>query len=206
MSGLLVCAALRIEARALRRGLGPYGDEVRVVRTGLGARRAGRAVALVAEHTAVAVAGFGGALDDGLQPGDVLVAGEVRFDGRVFRCHGARLLAAELLRTGLPARTGPLLTRDRLVTGAERGRLAGGGARAVDMEAGPLAVAMAGPAFAAVRVIVDTPSAPLSRPGTVRHGLAATRTLRRLGPVLARWAAVAGPRAARAAYPGEALP
>lgn len=206
MTGLLVCAALGIEARALRRGLA-HGDRgVRVVRTGLGARRAGRAVSLLAEHDAVAVAGFGGALDAGLQPGDVLVASEVRFGGRVFPCHGARLLAAELLRTGLPVRTGPLVTCDRLVTGPERGRLAGGGARAVDMEAGPLAGALAGPPFAAVRVIVDTPSAPLLRPGTVRHGLAGTRTLRRLGPVLARWAAITGRRTGRAAYPGEALP
>ncbi len=204
MSGLLVCAALAIEARALRRGLGERAGDARVVRTGLGARRAGRAVALLGEHGSVAVAGFGGAVDEGLQPGDVLVASEVRFGGRVFACHGARLLAAELLRTGLPVRTGPLVTCDRLVTGAERGRLAGGGARAVDMEAGPLAAAVAGLPFAAVRVIVDTPSAPLVRPGTVRRGLAGMRTLRRLGPVLARWAAIVGPRAGRAA--GEALP
>jgi hypothetical protein len=57
------------------------------------------------------------------------------------------------------------------------------------METGPLADAAADRPFAALRVIVDTPAVPLIRPATIRGGITAYRTLRRLGPILARWAA-----------------
>ncbi|MEO3812272.1 hypothetical protein ABGB17_25015 [Sphaerisporangium sp. B11E5] len=190
MSGLAICVALGIEARAVTRGLRP-GDGVTVVRTGMGPRRASRAGTRLGKYRAVAVTGFAGALDDGLRPGDVLVAGEVRYRGRALPCPSAGALADELARAGIHAQIGPLVTRGRLVTGAARGRLAATGARGVDMEAGPLVTAALTcvPAVAVARVVVDTPAAPLLSPATVLGGVAARRTLRRLGPVLARWAA-----------------
>jgi 4-hydroxy-3-methylbut-2-enyl diphosphate reductase len=213
---LVICTALRIEARAVRRGLPPSvraggpglspsvraggsgvppsAPDVRVIRTGLGPRRAARAARRLPEHEALAVTGFGGALDVGLRPGDVLVATEVRFGERVFPCSLAARIAEELALAGLYARTGPLFTSPHLVTGAERLRLAAAGVRAVDMETGPLAEVATGTPFAAVRVIVDTPAVPLMRVGTVRRVLIARSRLRRVAPVLVEWARIAGPR------------
>ncbi|MEV0630690.1 phosphorylase family protein [Nonomuraea wenchangensis] len=193
MTGLLICAALGIEAHAIRRGLPAHLTDVRVVATGIGPRRAARAAERLHGQRAVAVVGFGGAVAASLRPGDVLVADEIRYRGRVHPCPWAALLAEELDRAGLPARVGPLLTVDHLVRGAERRRLAGQGVQAVDMESGPLARAAADRPLAAVRVIVDAPQAPLLRPATLARGLAARRTLAAVGPVLVRWAAAAGP-------------
>jgi 4-hydroxy-3-methylbut-2-enyl diphosphate reductase len=194
MTRLLICTALGVEAHALRRGLPADPAEVTLLRTGMGPVRAERTAARLPAFGALAVAGFGGALDRGLRPGDVLVASEVRFGDRLTPCPSARLLAGELTRAGISARVGPLLTSDHVVTGAERLRLSGTGARAVDMESGPLAAAAAGRPFAAVRVIVDTPDRTLLSRATVSGGLAARRTLGRIGPILMRWAAAAGPR------------
>jgi 4-hydroxy-3-methylbut-2-enyl diphosphate reductase len=201
VTDLLICTALRIEARAVRHGLPDSAGGVRVLRTGLGPLRATRAAALLPEHGALAVIGFAGALDEGLHTGDVLVASEVRFGDQVFPCPSAPLLAGELSRAGFRVRTGPLVTTDHLVTGAERRRLASEGARAVDMETGPLAGAASGLPFAAVRVIVDTPVAPLLHPRTLRGGWAARRALGGIGPVLLRWARAAGPRQVLLAAP-----
>ncbi|MFC4009056.1 4-hydroxy-3-methylbut-2-enyl diphosphate reductase [Nonomuraea purpurea] len=201
MTGLLICAGLGIEARAIRRGLPARLDGTRVVVTGVGPRRAARAAAGLGGRGPVAVAGFGGAVDRSLRPGDVLVASEVRFGGRVHPCPTAPLLAGELARAGLPAKVGPLVTADHVVSGAERHRLAAAGAYAVDMETGPLAHAAGGRPLAAVRVIVDTPEAPLLSPATLARGVAARRTLSVVGPVLVRWAAAAGPRTVLLAEP-----
>jgi 4-hydroxy-3-methylbut-2-enyl diphosphate reductase len=188
VTGLLICAALGIEARAVRRGLAASPDGARVISTGLGPRRAARTAAVLPAFDALAVVGFGGALDRSLRPGDALVADEVRFGDHVFPCPSAPRLADELARSGLHARVGPLLTSCHVVTGPERGRLAAGGAAAVDMETGPLAAAAGGRPLAAVRVIVDTPDAPLLSPATIRRVGLARRVLRRVGPVLMRWA------------------
>ncbi|GAA0321410.1 hypothetical protein NE235_18715 [Actinoallomurus spadix] len=190
MSGLVICTALRVERRAVRRGVPSSARDVRVVRTGLGPRRAARAAARLPEHAALAITGFGGALDRGLSPGDVLVATEVRFGERVIPCAAARPIAERLTLAGLNPRTGPLFTSPRLVTGGERLRLAAAGVRAVDMETGPLAEAATGTPFVAVRVIVDTPALPLLRPGTVRRVLIARSRLRRVAPVLVAWAGI----------------
>jgi 4-hydroxy-3-methylbut-2-enyl diphosphate reductase len=194
MTHLLICAALGIEARALRRGLPADLAGVTLIRTGPGPDRAEHAAALLPAAGALAVAGFGGALQEGLRPGDVLVASEVRFGDRIWPCPSAQFLAGELARAGMSARLGPLLTCDHLVRAGERRRLSRTGALAVDMETGPLARAATGRPFAAVRVIVDGPGRPLASPATVPAALAARRTLRRLGPALVRWSAAAGPR------------
>jgi 4-hydroxy-3-methylbut-2-en-1-yl diphosphate reductase len=203
MTNLIVCA-LGLEARAVRRGLSPSDGDVTVLRTGMGPRRAERAAACLPSAAAVAVTGFAGALDDGLRPGNVLVASEVRWRDVVVPCPSAPALAAELDRAGLAVRTGPLITSWYVVTSRDRRAQWGrAGARAADMESGPLAVACEGLPFAVVRVIVDTPSQPLLGLATVAHALAAYHALTRIAPVLAAWEAREA-RAARADAPRKA--
>ncbi|GLY90370.1 hypothetical protein [Actinoallomurus iriomotensis] len=184
---LLVCAPLAMEARAVRHGLPVGPPEALVIRTGLGTRRA----PYLHGCDAMAVAGFGGALDATLRPGDVLVATEVWFEDRRLPCAAAETLAYELARLGVRAQTGPLITTGHLVRERERRRLARTGARAVDMEAGPLVAAADGRPVTVVRAIVDTPGRPLLSPAAVPGGLAARRTLRRIGPALINWAKTA---------------
>jgi len=196
MSALLVCSPLRLEARAVRRGLpGPDSGSVRV--TGYGparSRRQAQALA-AADFGALAIAGVGGGLTDDLAPGDLVVGTDVSDGQHTTRCAAAPLLAGELCRAGLTARAGPVVTVDRLALGAAaRHRLASGGALAVDMESAPLAKAAGDRPVAVIRAVSDTPARPLLRPGIVTGGLAALRSLRAASPVLARWAAAAGPR------------
>ena len=193
---LLVCSPLRLEARAVRRGMpGPASGSVRV--TGYGPARSRRqARALVtADFGALAIAGVGGGLTDDLAPGDLVVGTEVSDGQHTTRCAAAPLLAGELRRAGLPATTGPVVTVDRLALGAAaRRRLAAGGALVADMESAPLAAAAGDRPVAVLRAVSDTPARPLLHPGIVTGGLAALRSLRAASPVLARWAAAAGPR------------
>jgi 4-hydroxy-3-methylbut-2-enyl diphosphate reductase len=203
MSELTVCAPLRVEARALRRGLRelPAG-QVRVQRTGYGPTRAAAAAAAIAATAPemLAVGGVGGGLVDGLEVGDVVVATQVS-DGRmVVSCQSAPLLAGELRRAGLTARSGPIVTVDHLVH-ADHAALAATGALAVDMESAPLLAGAAGAPAAVIRAISDTPDHPVFSPHIVSGGIAALRSLRRAAPVLARWAAAVGPRQVLLASP-----
>ncbi len=186
---LLVITPMRIERAAVRRGL----PDVFVVRCGMGAARA-RAAALVAARlpaAAVAVAGFCGAVDDGLRPGDVVVASEVRGPEGVTRCASGPLVAA-LADLGMGrVRVGPVASIDHLVRGAQRGAPAGAGVLAVDMESAWLAQAAAGRPFAVLRVVLDTPSREIYRPLlTLVGGFEAWQVLRRAAPALALWARV----------------
>lgn len=194
-SGLLVVTALRSEYAALA-GRVPGA---RLERCGMGGARVREWLAGAGElrPTAVVVAGVAAGLDPSLRPGDVVVASEVRGpQGRAVLRAGAPLVA-ELRRLGLRVRSGPVLTRDTLVGGPdEREALARSGALAVDMESAELVRGLAGRSIpvAVVRVIVDTATVPLMRPATLWAGTKALATLRRLGPVLPRWAELAGPR------------
>ena len=106
---------LRLERRAVRAG----ATSARVVVTGAGAARSReyRRVNLNGSngHGArgpVAIAGFGGGLDPDLEPGDLVVATEVRLaDGATCSFPAARLLAGELQRAGLRAIAGPIRIR-----------------------------------------------------------------------------------------------
>ncbi|MFD2348614.1 hypothetical protein ACFSTC_03260 [Nonomuraea ferruginea] len=69
MTALLICTALGMEARAVRRGLCRSPVHVRLRRTGLGPRRAARVAAILPEFDALAVTGFAGSLVPGLRAG-----------------------------------------------------------------------------------------------------------------------------------------
>jgi 4-hydroxy-3-methylbut-2-enyl diphosphate reductase len=193
MSRLAVCAPLRLEARAIRRGLGEAGE---VSRTGFGARRSlAQAQKLRAnEAGAVAVTGTCGGLAAGLAPGDLIVATQVSGPGGGLAFPSAPLLAGELRRAGLTVHEGQLATVSGLFAAAERSQAIVAGAIAVDLETSYLATGVRGRAAVALRAVSDTPDRPLLRPGTVTGGMAALRSLRLAGPALASWAAAAGPR------------
>ena len=187
MSRVLLLAPLRIEARAARKGA-PGAD---VMVTGMGPDRSRSAAVLAARRpaTAVAVLGFGGALDDSLQPGDVVVADELRSqEGAAFNCRHLQQVEAALADAGVRVRRGPVLSVPKLVRGAARARLGDDGSIAVDMESAWLAEAAAGRPFAAVRAVVDTPSHELVRFSTLSGGIKAYRALKSAALALERWA------------------
>jgi len=196
MSTLMVCAPLGVEARALRRGLGRGHEHVQVTRTGYGPIRAAAAATRIAMSAPemLAVGGVGGGLVTDLRVGDVVVASEVTDGVTTVRCASAPLVAGELRRAGLRARTGKIVTVNRLVRGREHAQLAATGAMAVDMESAPLLAGAAGSPAIVLRAISDTPEQPVFSPGIVSGGLAGLRSLRRAAPVLARWGAAVGNR------------
>jgi 4-hydroxy-3-methylbut-2-enyl diphosphate reductase len=194
---LVVVAALRSEYAAL---LGP-GPDVALERCGMGPTRVERWLPRLQQLApgAVAVAGVAGALDPALRAGDVVVASEVRDANGPVPLPAAAPLVAELRRRGLRVRTGPVVTIDHIATDrAERERLAGTGAIAVDMESAPIArAARALPGHvpvAVVRVVVDTVDTPIARLRTLPAGAKALANLRRVGTPLRAWAGLAGPR------------
>ncbi|MFE9201358.1 4-hydroxy-3-methylbut-2-enyl diphosphate reductase [Micromonospora sp. NPDC007230] len=197
-----LCAPMRPEAAALRRGLTSLdpGRWPALRRTGAGSRRA-RSVAAgrPTGTTPVAVAGIGGGLAPGLAPGDVVVATEVRTDPRaghpgpeVVPMPSAALLAAALRRRGLRVHLGPVVTTTRLVDGATRARLAATGALVADLESAWLLAGCADRPTACVRVVADTATGPLYRPATLRRIRTALRVLPAVAAALAEWAAAAG--------------
>ena len=183
--GLVVAAPLRIEARALRRGA-----PLRVLRTGVGPRRATKAAQrLAAERaSAVAVAGLCGALEPGLEPGDVVLASELYAAGEPCWTLDPDPLRRALLRLGLPVVVGRVVCVESVVRGAARQRLADEGAVAVDMESAWLAPGAAGRPFAVLRIVLDGPGHELLRPALPRQALRALRRLREAAPALAHWA------------------
>jgi len=191
--GLVLAVPLRFEARALRRG----APGAQIVRTGMGRRRARGAAGRIAHApgNVVAVTGFAGALSPELEPGDVVVATEVRGADEPVECAAAELVASMLRRAGLRVHTGPIVSAPRVVFGDERRRLAATGALAVDMESAWLARGCAGRPWAVVRTILDTPDRDLHRPlATATGAIRAHRTLARVGEALAGWSEATGSR------------
>src|SRR6185437_11318124 len=118
MTETIICAPMRVEARAIRHGLRASENPPRVLRTGYGTRRsADRAEELKADPFGqLVVMGVGAGLTADLSPGDLVVATEAG----LATCPSAPLLAAELRRAGLTVRTGRITTVDHLVRRAER--------------------------------------------------------------------------------------
>ncbi|MQA73481.1 MAG: 4-hydroxy-3-methylbut-2-enyl diphosphate reductase [Solirubrobacterales bacterium] len=190
--GLLVLAPLRIEARAVRRGLAPGGQ---VVPTGMGPGHSRAAVAGRLPGEAVAVSGFCGALDPTIEQGELVVATEVRSPAGVIPCPAAGVLAGALRRRRLRVRMGPIVSANGIVRGPERRRLHAEGAVAVDMESAWLAAAASDRPLAIVRAVVDTPKRELARPLALVNGAGrAYWALRQAAPILSEWAAAVRPR------------
>ncbi len=187
---LLICAPMRIEARAVRRGLRDSTGATGITRSGYGPRRAAERAGELKEGSfgQLAIMGTAAGLTADLRPGDLVVGTEA---GAV-SCGSAPLLAGELRRAGLNARVGRIAGVDHLVRRAERPALAADGYLAADMESATLATAAAGRPVAVVRAVSDTPDRPVA--GIISGGLAALRALRAAAPVVERWGAACGTR------------
>jgi len=183
MTCAVVCTPLRSEQAALR-----HAVSAPVVRTGKGP--SGR----VDAAGPVLVAGVAGALSGRLRPGDLFVADELRTLDTATPSPAAPLLFGALLRLGLRAQLGPLLSCAGVVDGQNRTATAASGALAVDTESAYLAGCAPAGRTVALRAIVDTPDAPLLRAGTVWRGVAALRALRAAAPAIDQWAAAVGDR------------
>ncbi len=190
MSELTVLAPLSVEARAVRAG----ASWARVHQIGMGPRRAARS-AHVAERGPVLIAGFCGALDPELEPGDIVLASELRGPTGTTRCPDPAILAGVLRRGGLRVRVGPIASSQRLVIRERRRALQRTGALAVDMESAWLASATPAQPLVTLRVVVDTHRRELHRPlRTVAGAAVAYRTLRRACALTENWARALGPR------------
>ncbi len=195
--GLVVCSPLRLEARAVRRGIAGGGE---VLRTGYGGRRALRAADRLrgSSFGMLAISGTCGGLSADLKPGDLVVGTEIGAPGShgttSLSCPSAPLLAGELRRAGLRARAGKIVTVDHLVRRDERAALARDGAAAADMESAMLLTAAGSRPAVVVRAVSDTAEQPLLSPRALAGGAAALRSLRLASPVLAKWAAAGGQR------------
>ncbi|HLH64215.1 MAG TPA: 4-hydroxy-3-methylbut-2-enyl diphosphate reductase [Solirubrobacteraceae bacterium] len=191
MSSLTVLAPLSVEARAVRAGA-PWAH---VERIGMGPRRAARGGAAVASDGGVLIAGFAGALDPDLAPGDVVLASELRGPTGTTRCPDPSILAGVLRRGGLRVRVGPIASSQRLVLRERRRTLQRTGALAVDMESAWLAPVAGGRPLVTLRVVLDTHRSELHRPlRTVAGAAIAYRTLRRACALAEGWARALGSR------------
>jgi 4-hydroxy-3-methylbut-2-enyl diphosphate reductase len=183
---LVVAAALRLEARALRRG----APALAVVRAGMGPERARRAASRLRADRAsrLAVAGVCGGLAAEQPVGEVIVASSVGLVGDApVPCEHAALAAA-LRERGLAPRVGPIVSVDHVVRGEERAALCETGALAVDMESAWLAAAAEGRPFAVLRVVLDAPGREIVRPGVALDAFRALRRLSEAAPALLDWA------------------
>jgi 4-hydroxy-3-methylbut-2-enyl diphosphate reductase len=190
VSSLLIATPMGVEALLVRAG----ARRARVRRTGMGPRRArAAAAALLGEPgETLLVLGFCGALHEDAVPGEVVVAEEVltapdEGDGsEPVRCARVDELAAALAGGGLSVRRGAVVCVGRLALGERLRRLGEGGAIAVDMESVWLAQGAGERPFSVVRVVLDSPSHELLRPGAAIDAVRAGRALRRAAAVLGR--------------------
>jgi 4-hydroxy-3-methylbut-2-en-1-yl diphosphate reductase len=190
VTALRVLAPLSLEARAVRAGAA-WAD---VQRIGMGPRRAARSARLAMDGP-VLIAGFCGALDPDLEPGDVVLASELRGPTGTTACPDPAILAGVLRRGGLRVRVGPIASSQRLVVRERRRALQRTGALAVDMESAWLAAGAQAQPLVTLRVVLDTHRQELHRPlRTVAGAAIAYRALRRASALVENWARALGRR------------
>jgi 4-hydroxy-3-methylbut-2-enyl diphosphate reductase len=190
---MLVLAPMAVEARAVRAGA-PWA---RVQRIGMGPHRARRAASLTQEGPsgAVMIAGFCGALAPELEPGDIVLASELRGPTGTTACPDPTILAGHLRRGGFNVRVGPVASTQRLVVRERRRALARTGALAVDMESAWLAPEARAQPLVTLRVVLDTHRNELHRPLRTLAGAArAYRALRGACELVEEWAGAIGER------------
>jgi 4-hydroxy-3-methylbut-2-enyl diphosphate reductase len=202
---VVILTAMGVEARAARAGA-PWA---RVQRTGMGAKRSARWAAAASEDLgarsdqsagrdgspasvgarAVIIAGFCGALDPDLRPGDIVLASELRDPAGCARpAADPTILASVLRRGGLRVHVGPIASSKTVVRGATRRTLSQTGALAVDMESAWLAPAIHGRPLVTLRVVLDTAQRELHHPLRTLGGfVTAYRTLRRALSLAEPW-------------------
>jgi 4-hydroxy-3-methylbut-2-enyl diphosphate reductase len=196
---VLMLAPMSLEARAVRAGA-PWAQ---VERVGIGRRRAARSGVAAERGRAVVVAGFCGALDPALEPGDVVLASELRDPaGEPVQTADPTILAGVLRRGGLRVHVGPIASSERIVRGERRRELSRTGALAVDMESAWLAPAVHDRPFLTLRVVLDTASRELHRPLQTLSGFTtAYRSLRRACELAEEWSDALGDRDVMLASP-----
>jgi 4-hydroxy-3-methylbut-2-enyl diphosphate reductase len=190
---IVVLAPLALEARAVRTGA-PWAE---VRRVGMGPRRAARSAQISAAsgHRPILIAGFCGALDPSLEPGDIVLATELRGPSGTSPCDDPTILAGVLRRGGLNVHVGPIASSPRLVVGERRWELYRSGAIAVDMESAWLVPAERRRPLVTLRVVLDTNRRELHRPLQTLTGTAtAYRALRRACSLVQEWALSLGSR------------
>src|SRR5579875_2864063 len=190
---IVVLAPLSLEARAVRSGA-PWAD---VRRIGMGPGRAARSAQISAAsgNRPILIAGFCGALDPQLEPGDIVLATELRGPTGTAACDDPTILAGVLRRGGLRVHVGPIASSQRLVVGERRWALYRSGALAVDMESAWLAPAARQRPLVTLRVVLDTSRRELHRPLQTLTGAAtAYRALRRACSLVEEWAGALGSR------------
>jgi 4-hydroxy-3-methylbut-2-enyl diphosphate reductase len=177
---IIVLAPLSLEARAVRSGA-PWAD---VHRIGMGPRRAARSaeLSMTTGGRAVLIAGFCGALDPDLEPGDIVLASELRGPTGTTPCDDPTILAGVLRRGGLRVRVAPIASSQRLVLGERRRTLQRTGAVAVDMESAWLAPVTRARPLVTLRVVLDTHRRELHRPLRTVTGAAIAYRAHALGP------------------------
>jgi 4-hydroxy-3-methylbut-2-enyl diphosphate reductase len=200
--GLVVLAPMSVEARAVRAGA-PWAQ---VQRIGMGPRRAARSAAAADNFVparAVLVAGFCGALDPTLEPGDIVLASELRDPaGQAVHTADPTILAGVLRRGGMRVHVGPIACSEKIVRGERRRELARTGALAVDMESAWLAPVIRDRPFVTLRVVLDTAHRELHRPLRTLNGAAiAYRALRRASGLAEGWTHALGAREVLLASP-----
>jgi 4-hydroxy-3-methylbut-2-enyl diphosphate reductase len=193
MSGVLVAAPMRVEEGLIRSAA---KGRARVRKTGMGRARSQAAARLLArvDGDGLLVLGFCGGLDAESVPGEVVIAEGVcaasdEQDAPAgVACADARLLADAVAAAGMEVRTGTIVSVSKIALGERRAQLHAEGAIAVDMESVWLAAGAAGRPFAVVRVVLDSPSHELLRPGAALGAMRASRALRRTtAAVLQSW-------------------
>ncbi len=187
---VVVFAPMSVEARAVRSGA-PWAQ---VQKIGIGPKRAARSAATAGEDMipparAVLLAGFCGALDPSLEPGDVVLASELRDpSGETVPCADPAILAGALRRGGMRVHVGPIASSEKIVRGERRRELRRTGALAVDMESAWLAPLVHGRPFLTLRVVLDTGMRELHRPlRTITGATIAYRALRRACGMAEEW-------------------
>jgi hypothetical protein len=172
---ILVCAATGAEARACRRGLADARADAEVLCTGVGPARAadalGRRLRRGPTPALVVSSGFAGALTP-----DLPLHGWVTADALLRIAGGAATplaLPPGLLRVADAARPCCVVSGAEVLRGAPAGV---GGPVAGDMESAALAEAAAdaGVPFLVLRLVTDTPAAPMHPLGRIAADYLAT--------------------------------